>query len=104
MTTENNIVDIRYAESFVNAVARSHMNPDIRARAQVVLATIAVLNLKRPAWREELLQEMNAAGVSKNTDEFFSLPRLEPELLFEYIRDQVITPQTEIKPIGDSNE
>lgn len=82
MSTRNTLNDIRFAEDYLKFVGNRGRSREGRARARVLLATIAMLDAKHPTWREELLVEFDRQDISREIDQLFSLPEIDIDSLF----------------------
>ena len=89
MTTKNTIEDLVFAQMYLEFVAKRSMNPDVRARASIVLALIRMLHAKYPGWEMNVLQELNDNSVTKDISKMFELPQMETDSLFEKFIKQI---------------
>lgn len=97
-TTPNDLADVHFAELYIDYVARRHSNDVTRAKAKVLMATMAMLDTVHPTWRIDLVAELNRLGMRKEVDKIFTLPSVDPDSLFS----KFLLSVTESKPY-DSN-
>lgn len=89
MAELNTIEDVRFAEQWVAYVAKHHMSEEVRARALIVMATIAMLNVRHPAWRSEVLAELHKQGDLKQVDKIIPLADVDDKALFANFMFQI---------------
>lgn len=90
MVTKTTLEDLNFAEMYLEHVAKQR-NPETRARARILLATIAMLDAKHPTWRVELLAEMAARGIERNVEDIFPLPKIDDETMFKDFMTNVLS-------------
>lgn len=88
--TRNTEDDLAFAEQWVTYVSRNHFNAEVRARALIVQATIAMLNVRHPTWRKELLEELNKQGVARPIDKILPLADVDDKTMFRQFIKQVV--------------
>lgn len=91
MATRNSMEDLIFAEQWVTYVARSHFSKEVRARAAIVQATIKMLDVRHPTWRDELLIELEKTGVARPIDKIIPLADVDDSLLFQQFIKQVVS-------------
>lgn len=89
MATKNTIEDLVFAQMYLEFVAKRSMNPEVRARASIVLALIRMLDAKYPDWKTSVSEELNANSVTKDISKMFELPESETDSLFEKFIKQI---------------
>lgn len=90
MVTKATLEDLNFAEMYLEHVAKQQ-NPETRARAKILLATIAMLDAKHPTWRVELLTEMAARGIERSVEDIFPLPKVDDETMFTDFMTNVLS-------------
>jgi len=90
MTTRNTLEDLKFAEMYVEFIARSHSDPVVRARGQLMLALIALLDQRRPMWRADLLNRLGSANVARTIEELLPLPTSADDELFVTFLDKLL--------------
>lgn len=93
MSTKNTIEDIRFAEQYVEYLSRHGKTAMVRARAKVLLATIAILRASNVTWREDLLAELDRQNVSREVEDLFPLPDTDTDSLFGAFIENVTNPK-----------
>lgn len=88
-TQKRTLSDLEFAEMYLQHVAKQQ-NPETRARASVLLATITMLDAKRPTWRLEFLNELAARGIDPKIEEIFPLPVIDEQHLFNEFMSNVL--------------
>lgn len=87
IATKNSMQDLSFAEGYVDFMARRGTTPEQRARAQIVQATIVLLDRTHPGWRAELLTALNDAPVARDIADIFPIPdNVGNSLLNQYIK------------------
>lgn len=90
MATKNTLNDIIFAESYVKFVASRSRNREARARAAILVATMKMLDVKFPTWREDLIAELDRTGQTRTTEELFPLPVVDDGALFADFMHNVV--------------
>lgn len=90
MATKNTLTDLIFAEQYVNFVANRSQNRETRARAAMLAATIKMLDVKFPTWREELIAELDASDQTRTSEEMFPLPTVDDGALFNEFMSSVL--------------
>lgn len=90
MVTKTTLEDLNFAEMYLEHVAKQR-NPETRARARILLATIAMLDAKHPTWRVELLAEMATRGIEHDVEDIFPLPKIDDETMFKDFMTNVLS-------------
>lgn len=94
MATKNTLSDLIFAEQYLDFVATRAQNRENRARATILVATIRMLDLKYPTWRQELIDELDRTNQTRRTEELFPLPDVDPCSLFKEFMTTVIGKQS----------
>lgn len=87
--TKTTLSDLTFAETYLSYVARQK-NPETRARAQILIATIAMLDARHPTWRTELLAEMAARGIERDIAEILPLPEVDTDRLYKEFINNIL--------------
>lgn len=95
MATKNTLTDIIFAEQYLQFVASRAQNREHRARAAIMVATIRMLDLKFPDWRNELIAELDRTNQTRQTEDMFSLPEVDSTSLYHDFMQTVIGPKRE---------
>jgi hypothetical protein len=82
MSTKNTPEDLRFAEMYIDFVARKGMDPEARAKAKILQATITILDKRHPTWRAELLEELDRLDLTKTVDKMFPFPAIDHDKMF----------------------
>lgn len=90
MATKNNLNDLHFAEMYVDFLSRRVSNPETRARAKILLATIQMLDLRHPTWRVELIAELDRLGIDKEVEKLFPLPDVDDGALFREFMNNIL--------------
>lgn len=62
--TKASISDLIFLEHYLDFVSRRGRTAELRARAQLLVASIRMLDARMPHWRVELLAALDAEGFS----------------------------------------
>lgn len=87
--TKTTLGDLDFAETYLQHVARQK-NPETRARARVLLATIEMLDAMHPSWRTELLTELAKRGDSRDIQHLFPLPHVDTDAMYRDFMENVL--------------
>lgn len=93
MATKNTLSDLIFAEQYLEFVANRAQNRENRARAAIMVATIKMLDVKFPNWRNELISELDRTGQTKKTEEMFPLPNVDEGAMFDEFMRSVVGPK-----------
>lgn len=62
--TRASLSDLIFLEHYLDFVSRRGKTAELRARAQLLIASIRMLDAKLPKWRVDLLAALEAGGFS----------------------------------------
>lgn len=91
MPTKNTEEDIIFAQQWLSFLARRHRDAEVRARAKIILATIEMLDVRHPTWRDELLAELSRRGLTVEIDKMFPLADVDDNMMFKQFMRTIIT-------------
>jgi chromatin segregation and condensation protein Rec8/ScpA/Scc1 (kleisin family) len=91
MATKTTLADLSFAEQYLEYLSRKS-NPENRARARILLATMEMLDVKHPQWRDDLLAELDRLNIDKDVQSMFPLPEVDDAKLFDHFMSTVLKP------------
>lgn len=89
MATKNTLADLAFAEQYLEFVSR-RSDAETRARARILLATMQMLDVRHPTWRDDLLQELDRQNIDKDIKDLFPLPTVDDAALFKEFMHTVL--------------
>lgn len=90
MPTKNTLNDIHFAIQYVNFLSRRAQGKETRARASILLATIQMLDIQHPSWREELIAQLARLNIDRPVEKLLPLPIPDEDKLYSEFIDTVI--------------
>jgi len=97
MATKNTLIDLAFAEQYVNFLAARSQDRETRARAALLSATIKLLDVEFPLWRQNLIDELDKEGITKTTMELFPLPVVDSGAALSTFMTSILGRDTDIK-------
>lgn len=67
--------DLGFARLYVDYIARRSSSPEERARAQILLGLITMLDQRFPGWQSVFLAELTERGNVPEVSDIFKLPQ-----------------------------
>lgn len=94
MTSEEDSVllnDLHFAEMYLDHIRRRSGNIEGRARAQLILAIIKMLDARLPGWRLKFIQEIKKSHVTYKIEDLFTMPTFDEDAMFQTFLQHLIS-------------